>query len=358
MTIISGQIETLKALKKVLSDNSIQQFNSIGEINEFKKNYGYEKNKIPHIVEQALQKELDELKITLSEKQIKFDDQKIEITNQIQQEVNHLKEAIKKTQSNHFFLDIFKPLISMYLSRKLNKLQVNFNKILTKKLSTSKYQLDEISQKIQHIETNRNEITSKRIQDEIDELSRIKNVLDDSYPLIAGAIGENAVVTKLSELSDDYYLINDFKTEFDPPIFDKKTSDKIFSIQIDHILVSKVGVFSIETKNWSQKSIENIDLRSPVDQIHRSSYALFILLNSYSSDLHLESHHWGEKSVPVRNIMAMTNAKPQKEFKNIKILKIEELKGYINFFDSILSSEEVREIVSFLKSHNLSSSES
>lgn len=355
MTIISGEIETLKSLRKVLSDNNIQQFNSIAEINEFKKNYGFEKNKIPHNVEQALQEEVDGLKIILSEQQRELDKKKKEVNYQIQQKIDHLKEkkeTLQKTKSKISFLDIFIAIRSRYLSRKLNKLKINSNKILKKKLSKYKYQLNEISKKIHHIETNKDDITHVRIKDEIVKLKRIRDIVDDSYPLIAGAIGENAVVTKLSELSDDYYLINDFKTEFNPPIFDKKTHEKIFSIQIDHILVSKAGIFSIETKNWNQKSLTNIDIRSPVSQIYRSSYALFVLLNSFTSDLELDAHHWGRKSVPVRNIMAMTNAKPRKEFKNVKILKLNELNGYIQYFDDLFSANEVDILIDFLKANN------
>ena len=39
MTIVVGKIEPLKKLKVILNDNGITRFNSIGEINEFLKNY-------------------------------------------------------------------------------------------------------------------------------------------------------------------------------------------------------------------------------------------------------------------------------------------------------------------------------
>ena len=32
---------------------------------------------------------------------------------------------------------------------------------------------------------------------------------------------------------------------------DKTEKDRIFSIQIDHLLLSNSGIFIIETKNWS-----------------------------------------------------------------------------------------------------------
>jgi len=39
MTIVEGQIESLRKLKEQLSENGITRFNSIGDINNFIKNY-------------------------------------------------------------------------------------------------------------------------------------------------------------------------------------------------------------------------------------------------------------------------------------------------------------------------------
>mgnify|MGYP001100520229 CR=1 FL=1 len=98
-----------------------------------------------------------------------------------------------------------------------------------------------------------------------------------------------------------YYLINDFSVEFDPPISNKNKNDRIFSIQIDHLLICKSGVFLLKTKNWSNKSIKNLDLGSPVEEISRTSYTLFVLLNS-ESNINLVRHHWGSAKIPISNI--------------------------------------------------------
>ena len=100
------------------------------------------------------------------------------------------------------------------------------------------------------------------------------------------------------------YLFNDFSMEFNPPIYNKKENDRIFSIQIDHLLISDSGIFILETKNWSKQSIKNLDLRSPVKQILRTSYALFVLLNSESeyNKIKLNRHHWGSKVTLFVNI--------------------------------------------------------
>ena len=57
VAIISGQIETLKTLKRVLSDNGIQRFKSIAEINDFNN----KKNEELKIQKTSLKKEEETL---------------------------------------------------------------------------------------------------------------------------------------------------------------------------------------------------------------------------------------------------------------------------------------------------------
>jgi hypothetical protein len=40
------------------------------------------------------------------------------------------------------------------------------------------------------------------------------------------------------------------------------------------------GLFILETKNWSKQSIKNEDLFSPVQQVKRAAFALFVYLMS------------------------------------------------------------------------------
>ena len=48
----------------------------------------------------------------------------------------------------------------------------------------------------------------------------------------------------------------------------------------------------------------------------------------------------------------MTNEKPSGEFKHVKVLGLHELIGYVNFFDSVLDSEEVESIFGYLHSES------
>ncbi len=296
MAVVVGKIQTLKKLKTSLDKKGIQRFNSIGDINTFLKNYEHEKRSIPKNEKDKLSKE-----------------------------IQALEESLKLAKEKRSLNTLYK----IYYG-------IKFRWFTYRKAS---------------LENNYENILSKRCKKSTQELVFIKETVDDLYTIISGAIGENAVVNELKKLPDSFYVINDFSLEFSEPIYDRKENDKIFSIQIDHLLICASGIFVIETKNWSSQSIQNLDLRSPVEQIKRSGYVLFVKINS-ESNLGLEDHHWGSKKVPVRNIIAMTNNVPSEEFKYVKILPYTSLNGYVEYFDDIFSDSEVENIFHHLNGLN------
>jgi hypothetical protein len=292
MTIITGKIEPLKRLKETLHNHGIYRFNSVGEISEFLKQYDSEKKEIPATVRSKLDEEIN----SLEEKS---------------------KQAIEKSNKN-----VFNKVLYYLKTRKLIK-------------------------KHAALVNNYESVISKRCMDSYHELESIKETVEGLYSIIAGAIGENAVVSELQKLSDNYYLINDFSLNFNPPIFNKRENDGIYSIQIDHLLVCQSGVFVLETKNWSSRSIESLNLRSPVEQIKRASYALFVFLNS-DANLGFTRHHWGSKKIPIRNIIVMTNKAPKGDFQHVKVLSLNELIGYIKYFDEEFDETEANNIFNYL----------
>ena len=51
MTIVEGQVETLKKLKESLSRSGITRFGSIGEIRRFVKDFELERKQLPNLIE-------------------------------------------------------------------------------------------------------------------------------------------------------------------------------------------------------------------------------------------------------------------------------------------------------------------
>ena len=140
-------------------------------------------------------------------------------------------------------------------------------------------------------------------------------------------------------------MINDFNLNFSPPIYYKKKNRRIYSIQIDHLLISKAGIFIIETKNWSKSSVKSISLRSPIEQIIRSNFALYVYL---SENLLLNEHHWGEQRVPIRNLIVMINNKPTGSFKFVSIKLLKELNDYLKYFEPVLSEKQLNNLINEL----------
>ena len=62
MTIIYGQIEPLKKIKKELNESNISRFGSIAEINKFNQGYELELASIDKIIAADLDRELEEFK--------------------------------------------------------------------------------------------------------------------------------------------------------------------------------------------------------------------------------------------------------------------------------------------------------
>lgn len=64
--------------------------------------------------------------------------------------------------------------------------------------------------------------------------------------------------------------------------------------------------------------------------------------------LHIDRHHWGDKKISIRNLIVLTNRKPNEEFQYVKILTVNELLGYVNYFKPIFSTNETQRIADFL----------
>lgn len=168
---------------------------------------------------------------------------------------------------------------------------------------------------------------------------------------IYGALGEHRVVELLKTLPDDFILINDFVHVFRRALFDRFRGNYVRSVQIDHILVGPSGIFLIETKNWSRHTIESQVLRSPVEQIMRANFALYrILKASRAPFLSFKRHPWGNREFPIRNIVVFTNTKPSGEYEFVRMLHLNELLPYINYFKPIFTNEEVEKVAQYLLS--------
>lgn len=352
MAHIIGRIESLKSLKAELKSKGVSQFKSIKEIKDFLSNYNFEESNIINNATIELEKRFSETSINLVQKKINktnIIDTENEKLNQNMLELCRLVYLLENQTNKSFFQNIFNNIKLYDTKRKINYYTKNKTYIVNNAVAhlTKRIKGDELFIKTYNLD--KNVLIQEKTKPEIKNLKYTRKVIESCKNLIAGAIGENLVVNEINKLSNDFTLINDFNLKFDTPIFYKKNNERIRSVQIDHLLISKAGIFILETKNWSKSSVNSINLRSPVSQVLRSSFALFVYI---SENITLRNHHWGEKKIPIKNIIVMINHKPLTNFKFVNIKLLTELNDYINYFEPVFTDSELKKLVSKLTRAN------
>jgi len=349
MAQIYGQIESLKRIKNELKAFGINRFNSIKEINDFLHNFQNEKDAIINTQKEILRNEIKDLNLRKKENQEKCDRTKSKTQAEIEVSIDTIRINIDNLTAKINKGLIHKILYSFKLKKQkelLDYYSLNTPMIIKNATRNIQEKIENDENQLKYISENNELIIKERSLPEIRKLNNVKKTIEDLQPLIAGAVGESLVVKEIEKLPNDYILINDYNLKFNPPIYKRNTNDKIFSIQIDHLLISKSGIYILETKNWSKKSIESLDLRSPVEQINRTNYALFLILND--AKIRLTEHHWGDKQIPIKNIIVMINEKPKEDFKYVKVKSLKELNNYLTYFEPIFTENEVDRIAKYL----------
>lgn len=348
-----NKIGSLTTLKLHLEERNVHDFKSLKEVIDFQKSYAIFRQQLISYHENLIEEEKNMLNIDLPDLETAIETKKQESVLRLTNEIEELKQQLSiliANPSKSFFQKLSNDLKHWNYKRKIKHKEHNFEiqvKISIREL-VENYQVK--SNRHQFIISDFNEAVKQSVQQPLSELERKKTTIGEFNSYIYGALGEQKVVKTLETLSDEYFLINDFSVSFSPAIYNRQENDYIKSVQIDHILIGPAGIFLIETKNWSEKSLQNLSLRSPVEQIKRTSFALFYLLNNDMSSYHLslDAHHWGDKKIPVKNLIVLTNTKPKEEFQFVKILTVSELLGYVNYFKPIFSYNETKRIADMI----------
>ena len=310
-------VGSLNDIERHLNYNDLTEFNSVHELIDFQKNYHPNKDRIILNHKLLIENEKNSLEKEISELNIKFIEgkqnlilEKQIILEKLDKEIENLPK-INSLKPLHIVNDYYKNL-SIWL--KIWSTQIIFRYKNYRFTKNSDKELSIKNSRFTYVTYNFEQAIEESSKAEINELERKNNVISIVKNSIYGAIGEYKVFDKLQNLSDDYILINDFDCSFQPPIYNRNENDHIQSIQIDHLLISPSGIFIIETKNWSEQSIANANMRSPVKQVKRTNYALFRILAEESSSFKFRKHDWGNRKIPIRNIIVFINKSLLKNF--------------------------------------------
>lgn len=348
-----NKIGSLTTLKSHLENNNIHDFKSLKDVINFQSSYTAFRQQLISHHENLIEQEKNMLSIDLQQLDTAIETQRQQSEQKLTVEINNLKQQLSISKSDaptNFFQKLTKGFRNWTYKRKIKRKEGNFDNEVKMSISNLVDNYRVKSNRYQFISFHVTEAVRQSAQHLLSELERKKTIIDELNSFIYGALGEQKVVKTLETLSDEYFLINDFAVSFSQAIYNRQESDYIKSVQIDHILIGPSGIFLIETKNWNNKSLESLSLRSPIQQIKRTSFVLFKLLNNEMSNyhLHLEKHHWGDKKISIRNLIVFTSVKPKEEFQYVKILTVDELIGYVNYFKPSFSNTETQKIADFL----------
>ncbi|WP_207426656.1 nuclease-related domain-containing protein [Pedobacter sp. SYSU D00535] len=340
-------------MKSHLEESNIREFKSLKEVISFRGAYPTLRQQLIAEHEELIEQEKSILNAHLPQLDLTIETKKHQEEQRLTNEIAQLKQQLTHLtygDSTNLFQRLQKNLKQWIYKRQVFEKERNFDKKVAKSIS----ELVELSKakkhRLQFITSQFDTAVEESARSSLWEIDRKKSVIEEASNLIYGALGEQMVVKTLEALPDEYFLINDFAVSFSPAIYDRQENDYIKSVQIDHLLVARSGIFLIETKNWSDKSIANLGLRSPVEQIKRTSFVLFKLLNNEISNHHLglDKHHWGEKRISIKSLIVLTNTKPKEEFQYVKVLSVGELLGYVKYFKPIFTGVETQRIAEFL----------
>jgi hypothetical protein len=357
MCKVHNSVGCLTTVKTHLRRHNINDFNSINEVINFQKNLSTLRQQIISNHEKLIENEKISLDAEISQLDNAIKADKTHFENSFRSEIEELTQklnSLSTSTSLNFIQSLINFIKRSSLKKKLQSLERNLNNKVNYAIRNLVDQHQDKTNRYQYITSQFRDAVNESCLPEINKLENKQRIIDEVKNSIYGALGEHKVVKELENLSDENILINDFTLSFHPAIYNRQENDYIKSIQIDHLLITPSGIFLIETKNWSEKSLASLDLRSPVQQIKRTNYALFkILTGDISSDrVRLKQHHWGDRKIPVKNLIVLTNSKPNEEFQYVKVLTVNELLGYIKYFKPMFTNAETEAIASYLLNLN------
>jgi hypothetical protein len=318
MCKVYNTIGCLTTIKEHLQVHNVNAYQSLNELINFQKDYVVTRQQIISKHELLIEQEKNTLDVELVQLDNYINAQRTAIKQRLISDLKNLEYQLNNLPA--VYANIVQSFIGyvkkIRLKIKIWSAKISFNFRITHSIKHLFKGYDTKNTRYQFIIFSPEEAVMQSCALQLQELDRKKNVIDQINNSIYGALGEQKVVRELEKLGDDCILINDFCCRFNPAIYNKNENDYIQSVQIDHILITPCGVFLIETKNWSQNSVNNLSLYSPVQQIKRANFALYKILNgrNFNSGLTLKMHHWGDIKIPIHNLIVLINYKPIEEF--------------------------------------------
>jgi FtsZ-binding cell division protein ZapB len=345
---IYGQSGALKDLLEKIDDPKLH---ALEDVLQFRKDYAVVRQKKLDDSIAQVRLQIPEMKDEMNQLTLERDEVIKSKSEELNQAISRLEdEQTSPYRQRNFFADFCYKIKRCVRDQKIKYFKNKFQAIIRGVTKYYDTRIASMEKKIKYTENNVQVVAKDNISSELRRLDAINNALGEEKYLIYGAIGETKVINELKKLPKTYCVINDFRSDFDSPIYNRSENDRICSIQVDHLVVGPTGIFIIETKYWSNKSISNDMLFSPVKQVKRAGFALFVLLNDAvkSGRIARLVNNWGERKISPKQTVVFINSIPHAEFQYVKLLGIEKLNSYITYGKQEFTAEEIQDIVDYL----------
>lgn len=221
--------------------------------------------------------------------------------------------------------------------------EIEHNKLKKQKLNTELENLQQVhleafkklQQEMLILEENKLSTIKEKTKETTHKIARLKDIRES--PEYKGAIAELEMIDFLKKLPNNYFVFNDVILQSYNHYY--HNGKLLKSSQIDHLVVSPVGIFIIEVKFWNKKFIETNNYFSPYEQVERASKLCWFLLKD------------DFEQVKTRCIIAYKDSIPHKDSSFVKVLKLPYVNQYItgDYFQTIFTDAQLHKLVNYFK---------
>lgn len=357
MAKVIGKSGSLRVLLEKLNQPGIRSFDTLNDLLSFQEKYAGADELIREKNRAELLEDIKRKKVLLNDLSLNLERAIKEKHLILSKEKNEVAALYKESRekSKKLIYAILNWRKERKLAERLQTLNDDIKGEIARYLDRDIRVFKALKTEIEDKETNTDKWVNDLSARDLRSLKLVHSVLAENSAFVAGAIGEERTIAELSKLPDDYVVINDYERKFSSPIYDRKRDDRIFSIQIDHLVIGPSGIYVIETKNWSENSVRNQDLFSPVKQLYRLNFTIFVLLNKAveAGKLRGFDQHWGARTISPRSLLVLMGNKPPHAYQHVFILSPSEIYNFIMRGRTEFSSEQITKIVNFLNKKEL-----
>jgi hypothetical protein len=327
MARIHGISGSTKYLLKGTNAINGKKLATLEDINHFHSNY----EAILAETEITVQQQHDEMIFSLGNDEVALDNQLRESiarrTVEVDGNINEINTKINTTENVFIFLGY---KIQYWIAIKLRSHKIH-----------SPY--SHISRELKNVQSRKASLIANKpyiIKNECNKVVYTQKFITENISFLVGAQGEELVINALSQLSDEFHVLNDVNLHFSKAIHWREKDEYIKTCQIDHIVVGPTGIFLVETKNWKTSDIESKSDKL-IWQVRRSSLALWYYLKDY---------YWKGEWPKIRTVIVSMHGSHsgQRLDKYIDVITPYQLCGYIAGRKSILSGDAVKKLIDII----------